>query len=247
MTLQFQSQRFAGDAVLEDILNDADTGTKKLQSGSPAGSVTSVQTAMWDLFHWFVPIPPVVNRSTFIDGVYGDSTEATVENYKRHYDIHFPPDQPTGSYDGFTGPRTLRALDQHCVLLDEAVDAIETKANALAASGLNVQLFTDQSEGRETVPILGTPGAFRGVDIDGTIGEINFKRGLGAFEVHGAIFLEWARRGLAKGPLGFPISDEHDDGPGFRRSDFEHGSLRCDLGTGDVTVIGDPPDPEALF
>ncbi len=35
----FVSGRFDEDALLEEILNDPDTGTKKLQAGSPPESV----------------------------------------------------------------------------------------------------------------------------------------------------------------------------------------------------------------
>jgi hypothetical protein len=193
-------------------------------------------------------VPPVVNRSTFIDGDYGPSTIATVENYKGHYDIHFPPDQPTGTVDGFAGPRTLRRLDAHCVLLDEAIDAIEQKALDLTAAGVTVDLDVNQSEGRETVPILGTSGASRGADVDGdALGRVSFKRGLGAFAIHGALFKGWIARGLETGLLGFLTSHEHDDGPGFRRCEFEHGSLRLDTSTRQVTLIGNPQVPAQPF
>jgi hypothetical protein len=35
MPTDFRSLRFSGDAVLEEILRDPDTGTKKLGPGSP--------------------------------------------------------------------------------------------------------------------------------------------------------------------------------------------------------------------
>ena len=46
MPTDFRSPRFSGDAVLEEILRDPDTGTKKLGPGSPeAESIKKVQQA----------------------------------------------------------------------------------------------------------------------------------------------------------------------------------------------------------
>ena len=122
--MQFSSPRFAGDPVLEEILADPDTGTKKLQKGSPKHSVIPVQQARFGL-GWSGRIePPERDAQRFVDGDYGPVTTKTVLKYKEHYDIHFPPLAPTGSFDGFAGPRTLARLDKHCVLLYEAAAAI---------------------------------------------------------------------------------------------------------------------------
>jgi uncharacterized protein with LGFP repeats len=99
-----------------------------------------------------------------------------------------------------------------------------------------------------TVPLLDTPGVFRLATIDGADGSIAFKRGIGAHEAHGNIHAEYLRQGGPGGGFGFPKSDEHDDGPGVRRSDFEHGALSFDLQTGVVTIVGAPPPaPEVRF
>jgi uncharacterized protein with LGFP repeats len=57
----------------------------------------------------------------------------------------------------------------------------------------------------------------------------------GAHEVHGAIRDRWLALGGAGSSLGYPTSDEYAV-PGGRQSDFEHGSVRWDAGTGAVTV-----------
>jgi hypothetical protein len=242
--MEFNSPRFAGDAVLEEILNDPDTGTKKLQSGSPADSVRRVQQALFDM-GWSLRIdPPVFDEAAFVDGDYGRRTTDAALAYKKRYDIHFPPNAPTGFYDGFTGPRTLQRLDQQSVLFDESGAAIEAKAQALQAGGVSVQLSADTPT---TVTITGTHGVFRPALIAGANGAIFHERTVGAFEVHGAIFDAYMRQGNAAGPLGFPVGDEQDDDPGFRRSDFQNGSLRCDLNTGVVELIGAPPERLAVF
>ncbi len=232
--MQFDSPRFAGDAVLEDILNDPDTGTKKLQKHSPADAVRKVQQALFDMNWPLRMLPPITDESVFVDGDYGPATEATVLAYKQHYDIHFPPDAPTGSYDGLTGPRTLRKLDPQCVGFDAAAAAIEQKAADLQAAGLTVELNQIRPT---TAPVLNSSGSLRTAVIEVTDGAIFHERGIGAFEVHGAIFDEYKRQNGPSGSLGFPVSDEQDDGEGFRRSDFQHGVLRWNLDTDVVELI----------
>ena len=120
MPTDFRSPRFSGDAVLEEILRDPDTGTKKLGPGSPeAESIKKVQQALFDLM-WTQRIDtPVSDPSQFVIGIFGPITSKTALAYKQHYDIHFPPDAPSGFIDHFVGPRTLDLLDEQCVLFDE--------------------------------------------------------------------------------------------------------------------------------
>lgn len=223
--MEFESPRFAGDPSLEEILNDPDTGTKKLQKGSNPDAVRKVQQALFDL-GWSVAVdPPITAQTEFVDGDYGPRTTKVVLAYKTHYNLRYPPGDPNGFIDGFAGPRTLRKLDPQCVLLDEAIAAIEPKILELQASGLDFQ------PAQWTHIFDSTPGAFRPATIAGTDGGIFYKRGVGAFEVHGAIFVAYTTEyGSAEGELGYPTSDEADnpDRPGGRISRFEHGSLLWD-------------------
>jgi hypothetical protein len=242
MAQQFESPRFQGDLLLEEILNDPDTGTKKLAPGSPADSVMRLQKALFDLT-WNEEIqPPIVEESEFVVGNYGPRTTSVVLAFKRHYDIHFPPSEPTGLVDGFAGPRTFAKLDPQCVLLDQAIVAIQDKAAELVAAGIPTELIGTSRRG--TVRIKGTSGTFTAAEIAGANGAVYFKRGLGAFEVHGNIHDAYLAAGFAAGPFGYPTSDEHDEEPGFRASDFENGTLRCELATGVVTSIGPTPGPD---
>jgi hypothetical protein len=245
--LQFTSPRFIGDAVLEDILNDPPAaGTKKLQHGSNATSVTAVQQALFDMGWNFKANPPVEDETTFVDGDYGPSTERTVLNYKIYFDIHFPSTDPFGLYDGFAGPATLRHLDTHVVLFDEAVDAINAKVADLQAAGITVQMPVSNALAERTRTVPAAMGAGHLATIDNTPGVIIFKRGVGAFEVHGPILDRYVASLGPNGVLGFPTSDEEDDGTGFRRSEFEHGTLRLEVSSGTVDLTGPAataPDP----
>jgi len=255
--VQFESPRFQGDQLLLDILNDPDTGNKKLGPGSPAGSVKTLQKALFDL-NWTV-LAGVVDSSgfphtpaTFVIGIYGPATKTTVLEYKKNYNLHFPPTAPTGFIDEFAGPRTFRKLDPQCVGLDEGAAAIESKADDLRDEGHTVELF-ESTTVPTTRPVLKSRGVEREVeDFDGDIAILYFKHAVGAFEVHGAILDEYLLRGSAGGALGFPVTDVHDDGGGTLRSDFERGALIWDLDTGQVTfeppITGAPsPSPDTLF
>jgi hypothetical protein len=109
MAAEFRSPRFIGDRVLEAILRDPDTGTKKLGPGNlEKDSIKKVQQALFDLM-WTQRIDtPVSDPFHFVIGIFGPITSKTVLAYKRHYDIHFPPSAPTGIIDHFVGPRTSR-------------------------------------------------------------------------------------------------------------------------------------------
>ncbi len=231
--VEFQSPRFIGDALLSAILNDPDTGTLKLGPGSPPDSVRRVQQALFDL-GWTLRIdPPFPDQGQFVIGIYGPVTTRTVLAYKTHYDIHFPPSAPTGFIDGFAGPGTLGQLDAHCVPFDTSVAAIELKADELRTAGMVVDLDMVPPA---TLPILGTHTAARHAFFDNEAGAIYHSASTGAHEVHGDLFTEYIAQGGGAGPLGAPVSDVHDDA-GRPRSDFEHGSLVLDPGTGIVELI----------
>lgn len=248
--LQFESPRFSGDPLLLEILNDPDTGAKKLQPGSPPGSVKTLQEALFDL-RWNLKTsqPLIRERSEFVVGVYGPKTTEAVKAFKTRYGIHFPPSAPTGFIDGLAGPRTLAKLDQVCVVLDQAIAAIAQKARALIDQGVDV---TFQTVEHLTLPIERTSGTFSPAHIAGAIGAIFFKRGHGeANEVHGNIFDAYLPS-FAGGPFGFPITDEEDvdEMPGFRVSHFEHGRMRCELATGVVDQLLSetvPPEADPVF
>jgi LGFP repeat-containing protein len=236
--LQFVSPRFIGDELLEEILNDPDTGTRKLQAGSPPASVTKVQQALFDLAWNLRADPAVEDENTFVDGNYGPATTRAVLNYKIYFNLHFPPSQPFGSYDGFAGPKTLAHLDSHIVLFDEAVTAINNKIVALEAAGIDVQAPVSNVFAQRIRIVPCAQGAVHLGSIAGADGAICFKRGVGAFEVHGPIFQTYGHKGGPNDVYGFPTSDERDDGPGLRRSDFENGSLRLHSATGQVDELG---------
>lgn len=234
----FRSPRFAGNALLEKILNDPDTGELKLGPGSPPDAVLPVQQALFDLQWTQTLSPPVLDPSVFVIGIYGPLTTRTVLNYKEHYDIHFPPDEPTGFVDGFTGPRTLNKLDHQCVLFDECDAAIVAKAAQVrAATGIEYDL--------PTFPILGTTAAMRLSSSGGPPGEISrisYKRGVGAFVVSMTFFQAYKQQGEETGPLGSPIADETQDGAGVVQH-FENGTLRAE--NGDIVVEITGPDDDA--
>jgi hypothetical protein len=68
-------------------------------------------------------------------------------------------------------------------------------------------------------------------------GSIYWTPTTGAHEVHGAIAAKWAALGWERSVLGYPITDEFTPTPGFRQSDFQHGSINWNPVTG-VTLNG---------
>jgi hypothetical protein len=82
---------------------------------------------------------------------------------------------------------------------------------------------TDQSA---TPDQVGRYNHFRSCGANGSTADasIYWTPQTGANELHGPIRETWAAFGWEAGWLGYPVSDEHDDG-GNRRSDFQNGSL----------------------
>jgi LGFP repeat len=78
--------------------------------------------------------------------------------------------------------------------------------------------------------------------LDGTYGRSIYSTRGTAFEVHGAILDEWLRTGGSQGWLGYPTSDEYDDGQGGRRSNFENGRVWAGHG-----VAGAHTEPQWLM
>lgn len=238
--MEFESPRFAGDDLLVQILNDPDTGTLKLGPGSPKGSVSNLQQALWDL-HWAKHASPEIVHSAFVIGVYGPITKKAVTEYKTRYGIHFPPDAPDGFIDEFAGPRTFRRLDRHCVVLDRATGPLFAKFSELRDGGLELELPPDPKKDPDvprTDPLPKTAGAALQVLVgDDDRGRIYFRPETGAFLVSGAI--ETFYRTSAGGPagrLGFPTTDEFVDDQGNFANEFEGGTLTRDPLTDVVTM-----------
>lgn len=225
---EFVSPRFADDPDLVRILNAPDDGSDRLTPGMRSDAVCRVQQALFDMGWAEIGLP----MEGFVTSLYAERTTDAVLRYKTYYDIHFPPEAPTGDYDGLCGPRTLARLDAHCVVFDAGTAATDAKVRELTDFGLSVvpgpiiSLMTDEA------------GTVRSATIDGTDGAIYFLGGVGAFEVHGAILQDYLdTHGGPVGDLGYPISDEYGLGIGIRRSDFQAGSLQYDFSTGLVTLL----------
>jgi hypothetical protein len=243
----FTSPRFAGNPTLEEILNDPDTGTKKLQKGSPPDAVLALQQALYDLgwAHRVAAIEPV----RFVDGDYGPATVATVTDYKTLYRIVFPPGDPNGFIDGFTGPRTLQRLDRQMTFLDTARAEIIAKVQAMQAAGIDIELVADDpAEPPRLHPILGSGKAVSWFSVVGQAqgnpeaGEVVDARGIGPFELHGAVYRAWLDEGGTTGQLGCPTSDTSTDDTGDSSATFEGGSLLVGA-DGSVTI---DPGPVAV-
>lgn len=66
-------------------------------------------------------------------------------------------------------------------------------------------------------------------------GSIYWTASTGAHEVHGEIRDKWASLHWERGPLGYPISDEFQNGV-YRRSNFQHGFIRWTAEAGAVVT-----------
>lgn len=242
----FESIRFLGDPVLTDIRNDPDTGTKKLRKGSDAEAVGAVQGAIYDL-HWAQNFPGedhYPTRVKFVDGDYGSTTNKSVLAFKTKYDIRFPPGDPKGVLDGFTGPRTLEKLDRQIAHRDRMSDVITDKVGVLQNAGAPVRLFPESDEPPPLTPWLGTgryvywwtnwddpAGTVTGLIVAGAVDDV--------FEVHGPILQAWWDTGGAAGPFGPATSDVEPDGQGGYRSTFTNGAISVDA-AGAVTAQQGP-------
>ncbi len=240
MGLEFESPRFADDPLLFEILNDPDTGTLKLGPGSPPESVKRLQKALFDL-HWPQEVDtPIEDESQFVIGTYGPMTTKAVTKFKTQYDIHFPPDEPTGFIDGFAGPRTLRLLDKQCVLFDLCDAALQQKADEVfAAQGIRHDGPTLPSRGRNGANRLQTAAS-------PLTSGLWFKVELGAFQVAAPFLRTYAVDFDAEnGLLGFPFTDAITGGDGITRQEFLGGELMLENGV--VTpLLGNPPPIEIV-
>ena len=62
-------------------------------------------------------------------------------------------------------------------------------------------------------------------------GSIYWTPQTGAFSIHGDIRAKWASLGWERSPLGYPVSDEHDEAGG-RGNEFQHGRILWQPGKG---------------
>jgi hypothetical protein len=224
--MSFASARFVGDAFLQQIYDDPDTGGVKLGPGDThTSSVLLVQQALVDL-GWPERANPPVTENIAI-GTFGPLTTRVVLTYKRHYGIVFPPESPTGFIDEFVGPRTLRKLDVQIAFWDESAVAIAAKIELLRLGGMVIDIPSP----RQTV-LLGHNSILRKVNVDNGIGGIFNTFDIGCFEVHGPIFEHfWSRMDL----FGMPTSDQYENDAGHQQSDFRNGSITYDPISGEVS------------
>jgi hypothetical protein len=225
------------EPTLSAILNDPNTGTQKLQPGSPAEAVLPVQRALFDL-GWTIRVePPVPDDSQFVIGIYGPITTKTVLAYKTHYGLRFPPGDPNGFIDGLVGPTTLAHLDKGVVAFDAATDAIAAKAVDLRDGGTDVQVVELNPR---TASILDTAGFWcPTTGPDGAGGGIWTEPTVGTFWLVRQTFEKYIELGHAKSFLGFPITDTHFDDPhgDIERADFQQGGITYDIANDQVEVL----------
>lgn len=106
--------------------------------------------------------------------------------------------------------------------------AIGGKFHALGNAGFGYPI-TDEST---TPDRRGRYNHFRAMQLPGRPeSSIYWTPETGAHEIHGLIRDAWAKAGWERGKLGYPTSDEFQDGA-FRRGNFEHGYIQWSQKTG---------------
>ena len=231
--MELMSPRFAGNPLLQQILDDPDTGTVKLQPGSPADAVTPVQRALLDL-RWPAEVVPPVPLDGFDDGDFGQNTENTVLTYKRCFRVVFPG---TASIDGLVGPRTLWLLDKHITWYDSLLTEVDTKIAELQAAGASI-VTGDASKAIRQAALK------RSVTVDGVEAAVFTSRSTSPVLVRTPILEAYLDRVRA---FGAPIADERDGPDGTREQEFEFGVLSHDPATGAVARVGDEVLPDLVF
>lgn len=231
--MEFLSPRFAGNALLQQILDDPDTGTVKLQQGSPADAVTPVQKALLDL-RWPAEAVPPVPLDGFDDGAFGTNTENTVLAYKRCFRVVFPGDHVI---DGYVGPRTLWLLDKHITWYDSLLTEVDGFIADLQASGAAVV------PGDATKAIR-QPALKRDVTVDGVPAAVFNSRDTEPVLVRSPILGAYLDRVRS---FGAPVSEEQDGPDGTREQVFQFGTLRHDPATGQVSRIDAEVLPDLVF
>jgi hypothetical protein len=231
--MEFMSPRFAGNALLQQILDDPDTGTVKLQPGSPADAVKPVQKALLDL-RWPAEAVPPVPLAGFDDGAFGGNTERTVLAYKRTFRVVFPG---AGSVDGFVGPRTLWLLDKHITWFDSLLTEVDGFIADLAASGASVVPG-------DAAKAIRQPALKRDVTVDGVEAAVFNSADTEPALVRSPILAAYLDRVRS---FGAPVSEEQDGPDGTRDQLFQFGTLRHDPATGQVSRVDAEVLPDLVF
>lgn len=234
---EFASPRFQDEPWLLEILNDPDTGTKKLQVGDQGSDVQAVQQALFDLAWTWRIHPSFPDEHQFVIGTFGPVTHRVVQAYKTHHDITFPG-APPGTYTGTAGPRTLARLDADIVEYDQSQVDIAVHFHELVSEGWDLVL--DDHEQPQPRTWIDSGGTFYPLRAWGEIGMIVWSPQAGAWELHDPILGEWLDRDRALGPLGFPISDLYGDEHGNLLCDFEGGTLHYDTISETAQIIDTP-------
>lgn len=231
--MEFLSPRFAGNALLQQILDDPDTGTVKLQPGSPADAVRPVQKALLDL-RWPAEVVPPVPLAGFDDGAFGGNTESTVLAYKRCFRVVFPG---ASAIDGFVGPRTLWLLDKHITWFDSLLAEVDGFIADLQASGATVVAG-------DAAKAIRQPALKRAVTVDGVDAAVFNSKDTEPVLVRSPILEAYLDRVRS---FGAPVSEEQDGPDGTREQLFQFGTLRHDPGTGQVFRTDGEVLPDLVF
>jgi hypothetical protein len=231
--MDFMSPRFAGNPLLQQILDDPDTGTVKLQQGSPSEAVKPVQKALLDL-RWPAEVVPPVPLAGFDDGAWGTNTQNTVLAYKRCFRVIFPG-SPT--IDGLVGPRTLWLLDKHITWFDTLLAEADGLVAELQASGATV-VPGDAGKAIRQAALK------RDVTVNGVPGAVFNSKDTAPVLVSSPILEAYLDRVRS---FGAPVSEEQDGPDGTREQVFQFGTLRHDPATGQVTRVDAEVLPDLVF
>ena len=231
--MQFMSARFSGDAELERILNDPDTDTAFLQTGSPVDAVRAVQQALADL-RWPLEVSPPIPLENFADGAFGSNTSDTVLAYRRCFHVVSPNN---GTVDGHPGPRTLWLLDKHITWFDLLLDEVDAKIAEIQAAGSAVEIG-------DATKAIRQAALKRNVVVDGVPGAVFAANGKVPVLVRTPFLEAYLDRVRS---FGAPVQDERDGPDGTREIEFEFGTLRLDPATGSVSRVEEEMLPDLVF
>lgn len=189
---------------------------------TPAGADTSLSTTGWDLRNalglketrfW-------VNANRNVTGAIRNAYDA----------LNCRPGLATSAGKGIAGGRWQK-FESGRMYLHRGRDAVTWVRGAILEKYVSLKAHRG---------FLGLPFAWKSVAggkrarFDG--GEIYWKKGVGAFEVHGAVLARYLKAGGAPGDLGFPTSDVVTLANGKVRATFQGGRITCAPAGGSCTV-----------